>query len=196
VARIDEAAAGELNRSRAVLVGYSMGARVGLGLLARRPPWLSRAVLVGGRLPPADPAEREARRRLEDGWCHRLRRDGLEAFLREWEAMPLWRTQADLPRARWERQREIRSRHDPEALAAAVETLGLARMPRQPDRLAAVEARVTLVVGSRDEKFAPLLRELAGVLPDAVSHTVPGAGHNVVLEAPDALARLVEGDLA
>jgi len=196
VARIEEATAGTLTGSPAVLVGYSMGARVGLGLLARRPQWLSRAVLVGARMPPADPAEREARQRVEDGWCERLRRDGLEAFLREWEALPLWRTQTGLPRERLTRQREIRSGHDPEGLAAAVETLGLGRMPGLTERLAAAGARVTLVVGSRDGKFVPLVRELAGVLRGAVLQTVPGAGHNVVVEAPDALARLVEGDLA
>jgi 2-succinyl-6-hydroxy-2,4-cyclohexadiene-1-carboxylate synthase len=196
VARIETAITGALGGGRAILVGYSMGARVGLGLLARRPRWLSRAVLVAARIPPADPAERQARRQLEDGWCIRLRSEGLEAFLREWEALPLWSTQAALPEEQRARQREIRSRHDPAALATAVETLGLARMPREPQRLAAAEARVTLVVGARDEKFVPLVRELAGVIPGAVPQVVPAAGHNVVVEAPDALARLVEGDLA
>lgn len=178
-----------------VLVGYSMGARVALGLLARWPRRFARALLVGGRLPPADPGERESRRRLERSWCERLRRDGLSAFLEDWERLPLWRTQRDLPRERLDHQRRVRRAHRAEELAGAIETLGLAVMPRQTEPLAAVDARVTLVIGSRDEKFLTLAVELAGTLPRADVETVAGTGHNVVIEAPHALARLVEGGL-
>jgi 2-succinyl-6-hydroxy-2,4-cyclohexadiene-1-carboxylate synthase len=194
VGRLDAALREELGTRRAVLVGYSMGARAGIGLLARGAAWIERAVLIGGRLPPADPELREQRRVLEAEWCGQLREQGLEAFLERWERLPLWSTQARLPAERLEHQRRLRARHDPEGLARAIECLGLAAMPRETEPLASVKARVTLVVGSRDEKFVPLTRELRDALGGALARTVPGAGHNVLLEAPETVARLVEGD--
>jgi pimeloyl-ACP methyl ester carboxylesterase len=57
--------------------------------------------------------------------------------------------------------------------------------------LAQVRTPVELVVGERDPKFAALGRELAGIIPGAHMTLAAGAGHNLLLERPELVARLL-----
>jgi pimeloyl-ACP methyl ester carboxylesterase len=50
---------------------------------------------------------------------------------------------------------------------------------------------VTLAVGERDEKFQGIAAEMAVRVPRAPVVIVPGVGHAVHLEAPDAIAALL-----
>ena len=50
---------------------------------------------------------------------------------------------------------------------------------------------MTLIVGERDAKFRAIAERMAAALPDAALHVVPGAGHAVQLEAPEAVAALL-----
>jgi pimeloyl-ACP methyl ester carboxylesterase len=59
-------------------------------------------------------------------------------------------------------------------------------------RLPELTMPVTVVVGGRDEKFAALARRYAQLLPRAEVVTVPGAGHGLPREAPEALASVLQ----
>jgi 2-succinyl-6-hydroxy-2,4-cyclohexadiene-1-carboxylate synthase len=52
---------------------------------------------------------------------------------------------------------------------------------------------VTVVAGERDGKFVALGRRLAAALPDAELVIVPGAGHGLPREAPEAVAEAIAG---
>jgi pimeloyl-ACP methyl ester carboxylesterase len=56
------------------------------------------------------------------------------------------------------------------------------------DRLPELAVPVTLVVGERDEKFRAIAERMRKRLPDAQVTVVPGAGHAVHLEDPEAVA--------
>src|SRR5262249_12439939 len=78
------------------VVGYSLGARVGLGLVASG--YIGFGVLIGCN-PGIAEAEREARRAFDESWMRILRDDGIAVFIDAWEAQPLFATQARVPRA-------------------------------------------------------------------------------------------------
>lgn len=185
---------GARDRGLAHVVGYSLGARVALGLLVRHPGLVASATLIGGRPGLADPSERQARIRRDEEWARLLEEEGLDTFVAAWEALPLWATQTALPARRLDRQRAIRRSHDPRGLARSLRVAGLGRMPDYGDRLGAVEARVRLVVGTRDARFLGLADGMAERLPRATVTRVPGAGHNVVLERPREIAGLIQKD--
>lgn len=176
------------------LAGYSLGARVALGLLVRHPGLVASATLIGGRPGLSDPAERQARIRQDEEWARLLDDEGLDTFVAAWEALPIWATQAALPTQRLDRQRAIRRAHDPRGLARSLRVAGLGRMPYYGDRLGSVEADVRLVVGERDGRFPDIADEMAERLPRATVTRVSGAGHNVVLERPRQIAALLQKD--
>ncbi len=173
------------------LAGYSMGARVGLALLLLRPELFCGASLVG--LHPGLPTEEErAARRAEDrAWIDLLRREGARAFAAAWEARPLFASQAAAPLEARDAQRATRRAHDPEQLARALETFGLGTMPDLRPRLAGLRLPVTLLVGARDEKFSALAHGVLPALPFGNLVEIEAAGHNPLLERPDAVAAVL-----
>ena len=75
----------------------------------------------------------------------------------------------------------------------ALRGLGTGALSSLWDRLGGVGMPVTLVVGERDEKFTAIATRMASALPHAQVVVVPGVGHAVHLEAPDAVARVLLG---
>lgn len=174
------------------LVGYSLGARTALGLALRHPRIPARLTLIGVH-PGLDAAAERARRVDSDrGWIELLRTRGMRAFVDAWERIPLFATQEQqAPVAARARQRNIRLGHDPEGLARSLEHMGLGVMPHYGAHLADLAMPVTLVAGARDSKFAALAHTAAAHMARARVELVPGCGHNLLLEAPAAVAGLV-----
>ncbi|MGN6110559.1 MAG: alpha/beta fold hydrolase [Kofleriaceae bacterium] len=163
------------------VVGYSLGARVALGLVATgRAP---RAVLISVN-PGIDDAARAERRTGDAAWARLLRERGIDAFLDAWEAQPLFASQARAPANRRAERRARRRALDPEQLARSLEAMGLAEMP---DYRAAIDpARCALIAGAEDAKFLAIARALPAPL-----EAIAGAGHDPTLEQPAALAAAI-----
>jgi 2-succinyl-6-hydroxy-2,4-cyclohexadiene-1-carboxylate synthase len=176
------------------LVGYSMGARVALGLALRNPERFTRLTLIGVNPGLEDQRARAERRAWESRWIQLLTREGIDAFADAWEALPLWQSQRALPPERLARQRAARRAHDPRGLAAALDVLGLGAMPNLWPELPRLEMPIHLIVGERDAKFSRLAERIAARAPLARIFSVPDAGHNPILEAPHEVAPLLHGD--
>jgi len=171
------------------LAGYSMGGRIALHAALALGARLTRLVLVATTAGLADPAERADRRRADDALADRIEAVGVEAFVREWSAQPLF---ASLPRGVAEQANADRRRNTAAGLAAALRGLGTGVMPSLWDRLGELRVPVTLVVGDRDAKFLDIGERMGAALPDARLVVVRGAGHALPLEAPDAVAAALE----
>jgi 2-succinyl-6-hydroxy-2,4-cyclohexadiene-1-carboxylate synthase len=170
------------------LVGYSLGARLALGIAVRYPNRVQSAVLISVNPGLRSGAEREARREQDRRWIELLETRGLEAFVSEWERQPLFASQTELPERVRQRRQVERRRHDPHELARSLRLTGLAEMPDYWPDLPRLTAAVTLIAGERDEKFRRLASAAAELLPRARVTIAPGASHDVLLERPDLVA--------
>lgn len=170
------------------LCGYSMGGRVALALLCAQPALFRSAVLVGAHPGLETHNKRHERMRVDKARAAQLRDEGLAAFMDTWESLPLFETQQRIVGDVLERQRAVRLSHDPEGLARSLEVLGLGQMRDLRPSLKDIALPVTLLVGELDYNFRLLAEEMSNRLPDARVLTVAGVGHNVVLEAPEAVA--------
>jgi 2-succinyl-6-hydroxy-2,4-cyclohexadiene-1-carboxylate synthase len=177
--------------SPADLVGYSLGARVALGIMVRHPDIARRAVLVGVNPGLPDEASRTERARADERWIERLENDGIVAFVDAWEAIPLFETQRRLPPAVLKAQRRERLRHDARGLSRSLRVTGLAAMPSYWKALPALSSRISLVAGQEDAKFRTIAERVVREAPGTSFATVRDAGHNVALEEPRALARRI-----
>ena len=168
------------------LCGYSMGARIALGMLVRASALFEGVVLVGVHPGLEDPVARAERRAADAERALVLRREGLVAFVDAWEDQPLFASQRNLPPATLDAQRQIRLGHDAEGLAVCLEVVGLAEMPSCGRALSSLDTPTTLMAGARDTKFATIARNLSS--ETHLRQIVDGVGHNVVLEAPEVVA--------
>ena len=169
---------------RFTLAGYSMGGRVALHAALSLGARVERLVLIGASPGLAGGDERAARAADDAALADRIEAIGLEAFVREWAAQPLF---DGVPRGIAELVEADRLRNTAPGLAAALRGLGTGVMPSLWERLGELELPVELVVGERDEKFRAIAERMAPALPSARVTVVEGAGHAVHLEAPDAV---------
>ena len=185
-----EACVDDLRQSEPyALAGYSMGGRVALHLALAQPELVRRLFLVSTTAGLEDPAERDARRQADDDLADGIEGAGLEAFARSWAAQPLF---ADQPAEAVAAAQRDRLRNTAEGLAASLRGMGTGAMTPVWNRLHELTMPATVVVGERDPKFRELGERLVAALPDAELVVIPGAGHAVHLEAPEALARTIE----
>jgi 2-succinyl-6-hydroxy-2,4-cyclohexadiene-1-carboxylate synthase len=170
------------------LAGYSMGGRIALHAALALGDRVDRLVLVGASPGIADGAERAARRVSDEALADRIEAIGVEAFAREWAALPLWEGQPERVAAA---AHADRLRNTSAGLAAALRGLGTGVMDPLWDALPSLGVPVTLAVGERDEKFRVIAERMAAALPRCEVVVIPGAGHAAQIEAPDAVAALL-----
>jgi len=128
-----------LDPGRPVTVfGYSMGARLALGLALRRPDAIASLVLESGTAGIADDEERTRRKAEDDALADFVERSGIEKFVERWEQHP---TLASL-RPFAAQLRPERLAHRPGGLASALRRLGAGAQPSYWDVLAGLRAPV------------------------------------------------------
>jgi len=167
-----------------VVVGYSLGARVALGLIATGR--CAHAVLIGVN-PGIGEAEREPRREFDAAWARLLRADGVAAFDAAWTKQPLFATQTRAPEATRDERRARRLALDPEQLARSLEVMGLANMPDYWSAVPAHRDRIALIAGADDPKYVAI----SAGLPATSFETIPDCGHDPTLEQPRELAAAI-----
>lgn len=188
-----DAAAGE---EPADLVGYSMGGRLALAFACRNPHRVRRLVLESASPGLRTQEERQARQAEDEALAARIQAEGVESFAAYWEGLPLFASQASLPEEARARQRAVRLANDPASLAAALRGLGTGVLPSYWGSLGDLRVPVLVLVGELDGKFVEIGGRMASALPDARLVEVPGAGHAVHLERPEAWLAAVTGFLS
>lgn len=161
---------------RAVYVGYSMGGRLALQLALDHPDTVERLVLVSASPGIADPAARDERRRADADLAQRLERIGVDAFLDEWLAQPMF---ASLPAAKADL--EGRRANTVARLTHQLTVLGQGVQPSNWDRLDEISVPTLLFAGSKDTKYLAIAEQMADPM-QANLRVLSGCGHACHLE--------------
>jgi len=180
----------QAGHARAHWMGYSMGARLALAFAVRFPERVASLLLIGARAGIENASERAARRRADETLADRIETDGIEAFVDEWLAQPLFASQQRLGGEFVAAQRRQRLDNDARSLAASLRGLGPGAQPPMFDELPRLAVPVLLVAGALDRTFVAHALDLGRRIPDAEVREIAGAGHAVHLEQPAAFVRV------
>jgi 2-succinyl-6-hydroxy-2,4-cyclohexadiene-1-carboxylate synthase len=170
------------------LGGYSFGGRVALHVAQRHPERLSRLILLSATLGLQNDDERRARRERDEQLANHIEEIGVDAFLDEWLAQPMFAalTHDDV-------ERRLRSR-DAHGLATSLRLAGTGTQRWLGASLKEFNRPTLVLAGANDKKFVAEARRLQDALPEASSAFIADAGHAAHLEQPRLVAELV-GDV-
>jgi 2-succinyl-6-hydroxy-2,4-cyclohexadiene-1-carboxylate synthase len=180
-----------LGVERTNLLGYSMGGRVALAAAIEYPARIASLILESASPGLATAAERQARVTSDNVLADFIEREGVEAFVARWERNPLFSTQERLPEAVRLRLRHQRLLSNRTGLANSLRGLGTGAQTPLWERLGQLRMRCLIMAGELDAKFVDIARRMAPAIAGARLAVVPGAGHAVHLEQPEAFERLV-----
>ena len=172
-------------------VGYSMGGRIALHVALTHPDLVSHLVLCSTTAGIDDPAERAARLAADSHLASHIRDVGVDTFLTEWLAQPMFSSLAVTTH-----DAEVRAANTAEGLAASLESAGTGTQEPLWDRLHILAMPVLVVTGENDQKFTALGRRLVDCIGENARHVeVPGAGHAVPFERSADFAALLSAFL-
>ena len=179
----------QLGHERAAWLGYSLGGRTALQLVADHPGAVEALILEGASPGITDPEERAARVRSDEAMAERIERDGVEAFVDTWEQVPLFASQLALPAETRAAIRATRTANTATGLANSLRGMGAGAQEPVLDRLAGIACPTLLIAGELDTKYVEIAKDMARTMPDATMHAIEGAGHAAHLERPEAFQR-------
>ncbi|MFV2039241.1 MAG: 2-succinyl-6-hydroxy-2,4-cyclohexadiene-1-carboxylate synthase [Acidimicrobiales bacterium] len=167
-------------------VGYSMGARLALSIVASTPALVRRLALISGTPGIADDADRESRIGDDAGLADSLERDGLEAFVDRWEQFPMFASQRQLPSAVQESIRAGRLAQREGGLANSLRGFGTGSMPPLWEGLGRIATPTLAIAGELDPKYAAIAGKLEEAMPAARAKVIASVGHATHIENPSA----------
>ena len=178
-----------IKRGEAILLGYSMGGRIALYCAFSG---YFRALILESASPGlATSVEREQRRASDEALANRIEREGIEAFVNDWEQLPLFASQRSLPVEHWNAQHTQRLNNRAHGLTNSLRGIGTGVQPALHQCLPALTIPVLLITGELDGKFCATSQQMAQQLPKAQHQIVPDTGHTVHLEQPERFIKLV-----
>jgi len=187
---IAEAGAGRL------LVGYSLGGRIGLRAALRDPERYLGVVTIGATAGIDEPSLRTARAEADERLAAWMEAAPIEDIVGLWERQPLF---ADQSEALIEEQRAGRLAQRPLDLAMTLRTAGQGVLEPVWHELLRLDLPLLALAGARDEGYVSAAKRMADIAPRGRAEIVEDAGHAAQLQRPDEVARLIEeflGELA
>ena len=173
---------------RAAIMGYSMGGRAALRFALAFPDRLAALVLESTSPGIADADVRHERIAADAALANRIEKDGTEAFVDEWEKLPLWESQRNLPDAAREMLRKQRLSNRPIGLANSLRGAGAGTDTPVHDQLGQIRSPTLVVAGALDRRYVEIAGVLATSIPKGRAFIVPDAGHAVHFEQPGMFA--------
>ncbi|MDZ4764883.1 MAG: 2-succinyl-6-hydroxy-2,4-cyclohexadiene-1-carboxylate synthase [Chloroflexota bacterium] len=164
---------------RADVFGYSMGGRLALYLALTYPSRVRSLILESASPGLEMDDERTARIYSDDGLAARIERDGVAAFVEDWERLSLFASQSDARRAAL---RPERLAQRPNGLANSLRGMGTGMQPSLWDQLQQLSMPVLLITGALDTKFRAIAAQMVAQMPHAQHIVIPDAGHAPHLE--------------
>lgn len=182
----------QLALERVHLLGYSMGGRTALHLAAAAPERVASGLLIGASAGIRNAADRAERIRHDEALAERIERDGLEVFVDQWMALPMFASQDCLGEAALASARARRLENSPHGLANSLRGMGTGAQRPLHDELGHIDVPLVLAAGALDEKFLAIASDLAPKLPRARTASIDGAGHAAHLERPRQVLALAQ----
>lgn len=173
--------------SRPVLIGYSMGGRLAMHAVCRRPDLFAGAIFISSHPGLANAEARQERRERDSHWAKRFLDEDWRQLMNAWEAQTVF---AAPGAGAGKSLRRDELDFDRVALAQALTGWSLGWQRDLRSDLSRNATRLFFIAGEDDTKFARLISDPSFV-PTQRKTTVPKSGHRLPWQNPSVFCALV-----
>jgi 2-succinyl-6-hydroxy-2,4-cyclohexadiene-1-carboxylate synthase len=173
-----------------------MGGRLALYVGLHKPHLVQSLILESASPGLASAAERRMRREQDESLAKRIETNGVAAFVDDWERLPLFDSQKNLPADVRNALRRRRLQNTADGLATSLRGMGTGVQPSLWANLPELRVRTLLLAGEYDHKFTTINQRMAEKIPNARLIIINGTGHSIHLEQPDIFLTVVQEFLA
>lgn len=167
------------------LWGYSLGGRIALAYALLHADKLLSLGLESAGLGIASTVERQERQWQDRELGQKIINKGIAWFAEFWSHLPIFKTQQNYGKKRFEELIERRRQNDPQALAFTLNGMGQGIYPYQGSRLNELTLPLCYVYGELDlPKFHEFAEIIRLKVPQAHIYKIEGVGHNIHWEDP------------
>ncbi|TCP29840.1 2-succinyl-6-hydroxy-2,4-cyclohexadiene-1-carboxylate synthase [Scopulibacillus darangshiensis] len=176
------------------ILGYSMGGRLALYMKVHHPERVGNLILESSSPGLIESSERKERKNRDDALADRIMTKGLEAFVDDWEQLPLFATQKNLPLDKRQAIRTERMGQTAEGLANSLRGMGTGIQPSLWNDLSSISDKVYFIAGHLDQKFLDIGKRMVNRAPDGKLNVITQTGHAVHVEQPEIFDKIVYDD--
>jgi 2-succinyl-6-hydroxy-2,4-cyclohexadiene-1-carboxylate synthase len=182
----------KLSLDKVILVGYSMGGRFALDVVASDSQSVIGLILESASPGIDDDEQKELRARADTALADAITQKGMEWFVNYWSEMDLFQSQKSLSELKQMQQNHRRLENSPAALAQSLRSFGAGGMDSLWNYLYTIDVPVLLVSGELDAKFTAINSRMSAMFPLCKHVIVKKAGHNIHLENPSEFVNLLK----
>lgn len=161
--------------SNNILMGYSLGGRLGLHALLQNPQQWKAAILVSTNTGFNSVEDRFERIGFDEAWATRFENEPWDDLMNAWNAQSIFKSNA----CTFQRKE---SENDRNKLAAALRMWSLGLQQDQTDNIASLDMPILWMVGENDAKYLAIAQKLRFKHPKSKLCIVANAGHRLHFE--------------
>ncbi len=177
--------------AQVIIIGYSMGGRIGIGFASAYPEYVEKLILLGSSPGLKTEEERKLRQLSDENLARRITEIGVAAFIKEWEKLPLFDTQKKLTAFQRDEIKQERLKQNANGLAQSLQQIGTGKQPSYWEKLGKFTFPVLLLTGELDHKFTNIAITMLPLLAKGEHWMIAGAGHAVHLEKPELVTKYI-----
>lgn len=169
---------GRSDQGRNILLGYSLGGRLGLHAVLQNPSLWKAAILVSTHTGLTSDEQKQARWEADQRWAGRFEEGAWDPLIEEWNAQEVFKGDSgNLKRKEAE--------FDRTSLATALRTWSLGKQGNLTAQLTQLDLPILWMVGTEDHKFAEAAQGLTFKHPLSQVCLVPEASHRLPWQQPE-----------
>lgn len=174
------------------LLGYSMGGRVALSYAEAYPHRIKQLILESASPGLETEEERLLRRKSDEHLADKIEKDGITAFVNQWENIPLFHSQKKLPSKVQKVIRNERLSQKEIGLANSLRSMGTGAQKSLWSKLHQFKMPVYLLTGELDVKFCNIAKQMKKQIAFGEHIIIKNVGHAIHVENPTQFATIVK----
>ncbi len=167
------------------LLGYSLGGRIALSLLAQYPQRFSHVLIESASAGLPTEPERLGRIHADTQWSVRFKNEPMHLVLKDWYQQPVFNNLHHMKPSPVPSLIKTRMKNNPRQMAQVLKTCSLGQQPYYLAQLQTLKINMAYITGTQDVKFTKVGRHLEKQIKNFTFFRARGCGHNVHLEDPE-----------